>query len=235
FGKLEGRRGSIFSGDLEKKKFCLRPEETVSDWHISHDHLGHAKACVEEVTQPTDTGKPPDSAMGPFSRRSVVCREPSGLQIVAGFVDDLLSDNKSPFPTLCPMGVDAQLGKNSRCHREGLKEIFKPVVSWQLPSEFLVFVSNLRCKATEDEVTVVQFYLSGLTWKNQTLHSTTPPPIHHWAYCGGSVSLVRSRSMQRSQNKARPRRSEARRACSASGTPEHDAARFGSPSLPIRT
>ncbi|EJK51369.1 hypothetical protein THAOC_29460, partial [Thalassiosira oceanica] len=36
----------IFSGDLEKKKFCLRPEETVSDWHISHDHLGHAKVFL---------------------------------------------------------------------------------------------------------------------------------------------------------------------------------------------
>ncbi|EJK43678.1 hypothetical protein THAOC_37855, partial [Thalassiosira oceanica] len=56
-------------------------------------------------------------------------------------------------------------------------------------------------------------------------------PIHYWAYCDGSVSLVRSRSMQRSQNKARPRRSEARRACSAFGTLEHDAARFKTPPL----
>ncbi|EJK65179.1 hypothetical protein THAOC_13997 [Thalassiosira oceanica] len=39
-------------------------------------------------------------------------------------------------------------------------------------------------------------------------------PIHHWAYCGGSASLVRSGSVQRSRNKARPRLSEARRACS---------------------
>ncbi|EJK57345.1 hypothetical protein THAOC_22620, partial [Thalassiosira oceanica] len=40
-------------------------------------------------------------------------------------------------------------------------------------------------------------------------------PIHPWAYCGGSASLVRSGSLQRSRNKARPRLSEARRACSA--------------------
>ena len=45
FSRVKPRvEGAIFSGDLEKKKFCLRPEETVSDWHISHDHLGHAKA-----------------------------------------------------------------------------------------------------------------------------------------------------------------------------------------------
>ncbi|EJK72297.1 hypothetical protein THAOC_06182 [Thalassiosira oceanica] len=60
-------------------------------------------------------------------------------------------------------------------------------------------------------------------------------PIQHWAYCGGSASLVRSGSVQRSRNKARPRRSEARRACSASGTLKHDAARFPPPSSPIRT
>ncbi|EJK54792.1 hypothetical protein THAOC_25550, partial [Thalassiosira oceanica] len=42
--RIRGSRVRFFSGDLEKKKFCLRPEETVSDWHISHDHLGHAKA-----------------------------------------------------------------------------------------------------------------------------------------------------------------------------------------------
>ncbi|EJK51143.1 hypothetical protein THAOC_29713 [Thalassiosira oceanica] len=54
-------------------------------------------------------------------------------------------------------------------------------------------------------------------------------PSHHWAYCGGSESLVRSRSMQRSRNKTRPRLSEARRAFTASGTLEHDAARFDPP------
>ena len=41
----------------------------------------------------------------------------------------------------------------------GLKEIFKPVVFLVTSFRVLVFVSNLRCKATEDEVTVVQFYL----------------------------------------------------------------------------
>ena len=40
----------------------------------------------------------------------------------------------------------------------GLKEIFKPVV-FLVTSESLVFVANLRWKANEDEVTVVQFYL----------------------------------------------------------------------------
>ncbi|EJK65426.1 hypothetical protein THAOC_13711, partial [Thalassiosira oceanica] len=38
-----GSKVRFFLGYLEKK-VCLRPEETVSDWHISHDHLGHAKA-----------------------------------------------------------------------------------------------------------------------------------------------------------------------------------------------
>ncbi|EJK69201.1 hypothetical protein THAOC_09576 [Thalassiosira oceanica] len=54
-------------------------------------------------------------------------------------------------------------------------------------------------------------------------------PIHPWAYCSGSASLVWSGSVQRSQNTARPRRSEAHRAFSASGTLEHDAARFVPP------